>query len=334
MKTPAHEVDEGQEPKARSSLPAPGASTAVQRPSAAPDDRASISASRRARHQSGQEYIQQSRRPSRSSLPPKHSAEYLTASTSPLNGTPSQGASAASILQALPVRETMGRYELTFEIACGGFATVYLARTAGPGGFEKVAAVKRIHPHLARNPEFIEMFLDEARIAARINHPNVCSVFDFGAEHGTHYLAMDYVLGEPLSEVALELKRNPWAAHSPQRHSVAAWVIACAAEGLHAAHEAVGAEGRPLNIVHRDVAPANIFVRYDGHIQMVDFGLANAVGKLHHTATGIAKGRVSGAAGRPADRCLGARRHPLGALDRQAPLQARSRGADHACGLA
>ncbi len=192
------------------------------------------------------------------------------------------------------VTRRLGRYELAFQLASGGFATVYLARVVGPGGFEKFVALKRIHSHLANKPEFVEMFLDEARIAACINHPNVCPVFDFGHVDESYYLAMDYVMGESLSRVMQVLRMAPPTAENRSHYyAIVARVIAEIADGLHAAHDALGPDGQPLNVVHRDVAPANIFIRYDGHVQILDFGIASAAGKLHMTATGVMKGHLS-----------------------------------------
>lgn len=186
----------------------------------------------------------------------------------------------------------VGRYELAFQLASGGFAAVYLARVLGPGGFEKFVALKRIHPHLVEQREFVDMFLDEARIAACINHPNVCPVFDFGEADGVYYLAMDYIFGEPLSRV-MRLVGSSSSVLGSDRFIFIAKIVADIADGLHAAHEALGPDGRPLNVVHRDVAPANLFVRYDGHVQIVDFGIAAAAGKLHTTATGVMKGHMA-----------------------------------------
>lgn len=189
--------------------------------------------------------------------------------------------------------QRFGRYDTAFELASGGFATVYLARARGPGGFEKIVAVKRIHEHLANQDDFVEMFLDEARIAASISHPNICSVFDFGFENGMYFLAMDYILGEPLSKVMPRLRRNAQMELGASRYALAARIVADAADGLHAAHEALGQDGEPMGIVHRDVAPVNLFVRYDGHVQVVDFGIAKARGKLHSTAAGVMKGHMA-----------------------------------------
>ena len=129
-------------------------------------------------------------------------------------------------------------------------------------------------------------------IAVSVSHPNICPVFDFGEHGGIYFLAMDYVLGEPLSAVMPRLVEATKGKGLRERCNVAAWIAASVAEGLHAAHETLGNDGKPLNVVHRDVSPSNIFVRYDGHIQIVDFGLASAADKVHHTGSGIAKGKI------------------------------------------
>ncbi|AKF08702.1 serine/threonine-protein kinase [Sandaracinus amylolyticus] len=189
-------------------------------------------------------------------------------------------------------RRSLGRYRLRFELAQGGMATVYLAHTRGPMGVGKVVAIKVIHPHLAREQEFVEMFLDEARLAATINHPNVCGVIDFGEADGTYYMAMEYLQGEPLARVHRALKRNEQAPIEALP-LFAARLVADAAEGLHAAHELVDVTGRPLGVIHRDVSPSNVFVTYDGAVRVVDFGIARAENRIHHTATGTVKGKFA-----------------------------------------
>jgi serine/threonine-protein kinase len=185
-----------------------------------------------------------------------------------------------------------GRYRLCFEVASGGMATVYLALYHGMLGFERVVAVKTIHRHLAKERQFVDMFLDEARIAAHIDHPFVCKVVDFGEARDTYYIAMEYVLGQPLSSVWETLEQKPALATEPELPYVMARVVADLAEGLHAAHELTD-EGKPLGIVHRDVTPANLFVLYDGTVRVVDFGIAKAENKLHHTETGTVKGKYA-----------------------------------------
>lgn len=188
-----------------------------------------------------------------------------------------------------PVKR-IGRYQLCFELASGGMATVYLARTFGSSGFEKLVALKRIHPHLAKEKQYVEMFLDEAKIASRITHPNVCSVFDFGHADGEYYIAMEYLVGEPLSRMYGRVAVDKAHRGHPLMPLRMASIIAQAAEGLHAAHELKDVSGAPLHVVHRDVSPRNLFITYDGSVQVVDFGVASARQQLHHTATGQIKG--------------------------------------------
>ncbi len=186
----------------------------------------------------------------------------------------------------------LGRYQLCFELASGGMATVYLARVRGPGGFEKLVALKRIHGHLAERPEFVEMFLDEARIASRIDHPNACRVFDFGEADGTYYLAMEYVLGEPVSSVLRRVMRSPRLHADAKWPGLAARIVADACEGLHAAHELTDDGGRPVDLVHRDISPQNLLVTYDGTTTVMDFGIAHALGRLHETRQNRLKGTL------------------------------------------
>lgn len=184
----------------------------------------------------------------------------------------------------------IGRYELCFELASGGMASVHLARVEGNPGFEKLVALKRIHPHLACEQEYVEMFLDEARIASRITHSNVCSVFDFGEADGEYFIAMEYLVGEPLSRVHRRVLADLDQRNSPLLPMRMARVIAQACEGLHAAHELADADGESLHVVHRDVSAENLFVTYDGATQVVDFGIAHARQRVHHSEAGQVKG--------------------------------------------
>ena len=181
----------------------------------------------------------------------------------------------------------LGRYELLAELGSGGMAEVFLARMMGPADFHKWIAIKRVHPHMAKHPQFIDMFLDEARIAASIQHPNVASVFDLGDDDGEYFLAMEYLHGENLAVVmqraAEEVGRVPYA--------LATYIIARAAEGLHHSHQTKDRRGRPIDLIHRDVSPQNIFVTYDGQIKLTDFGIAKAAGRLTDTKTGGMKGK-------------------------------------------
>jgi serine/threonine protein kinase len=170
----------------------------------------------------------------------------------------------------------LGKYELIARIGKGGMAQVYLARQRGPANFEKVVVVKTIHPHLAEKEAFIEMLLDEARIAALLKHPCVVDIYDLGLEDDTYFIAMEYLSGEPLLSVlrAGRVKERPLDIHGTAR------IIADVADGLHAAHELRDNAGHHLELVHRDVTPGNIVVLYNGQVKIVDFGIAKARGRL------------------------------------------------------
>jgi serine/threonine protein kinase len=188
--------------------------------------------------------------------------------------------------------ERLGPYRLCLELALGGQATVYLARAENKAGMRRFVAIKRLHPHLANDPEFRALFLDEARIASLVQHANLCNLLDFDASPAGHYLVMDYLAGESLAQVfrAMQYQR----ATSPERRAVlVARVIADASEGLHAAHEACDVSGYPLAVVHRDVSPDNVFVTYDGVVKVCDFGVARAAQQLHKTRTGVLMGKYA-----------------------------------------
>jgi serine/threonine-protein kinase len=183
----------------------------------------------------------------------------------------------------------LGRYRIVDEIGIGGMASVHLARMDGPGGFQKWVAIKKIHSHLVEDESFVQMFLDEARVAARISHPNVATVFDLGKHEDTYWIAMEYLHGEPLREV-MRRTEELGTAMPPE---IACRVIADAAEGLHAAHELLGKDGEKLGLVHRDVTPHNLFVTYDGVTKVVDFGIAKFSSRMSHTRAGTLKGKLA-----------------------------------------
>src|SRR5688500_2262135 len=200
-----------------------------------------------------------------------------------------------------------GRYRLCFELASGGMGTVYLARAEGPSGFEKLVALKRIHEHLAKDPRFVAMFLDEARLAARIHHPNVCSVIDFGTVEDSYYLTMPFVEGESFHRLLRSLAKRGDPGASRSFWYIAARIVAEACEGLHAAHELRDDVGEPLEVVHRDVSPQNLLIGYYGGVRVLDFGVASARHRLYSTATGEVKGKFAYIApeqieGQPVDR--------------------------------
>ncbi len=185
--------------------------------------------------------------------------------------------------------ETYGRYQLLAKLATGGMAQVFLARQSGLEGFEKLVVLKRILPHLAENDEFVRMFLQEARVAARLNHPNVAQIYDLGKEGDTYFIAMEYVHGEDFRRLVRQAGREGRTLPVP----LACRMIIGACEGLEFAHQKTDDQGRPLNIVHRDVSPQNLLVTFEGGIKVIDFGIAKAADSASHTRTGVLKGKYS-----------------------------------------
>ncbi len=185
--------------------------------------------------------------------------------------------------------ETFGRYQLLKKLAAGGMAQIYLARQQGPEGFEKLLVVKRILPHLAENEDFVTMFLDEARIAARLNHPNVVQIFDLGAQDDSYFIAMEFIHGEDLRRVWKHAEREG----NPIPLPLMLRTIIDAAAGLDYAHKKTDQSNRPLNIVHRDISPQNILVSFDGAVKVVDFGIAKAADQSTVTQSGVLKGKYS-----------------------------------------
>lgn len=183
----------------------------------------------------------------------------------------------------------VGRYRIYGEIAAGGMATVHIGRLIGPAAFSRTVAIKRLHAQFAKDPEFVAMLLDEARLAARIVHPNVVSTLDIVAEEGELFLVMDYVAGESLAQ----LLKKAAAAKRPPPVGVAVSLGVDLLLGLHAAHEAKSQTGPPLEIVHRDVSPQNLLVGEDGVGRVVDFGVAKAVFRSSSTRDGKIKGKLS-----------------------------------------
>ncbi len=182
-----------------------------------------------------------------------------------------------------------GRYEILRMIASGGMATVHLGRTLGMGGFERLVAVKVMHPHVASEPECVDMFLDEARLAARIHHPNVVSTIDVSEDEEGVFLVMEFVEGPSFQGLLRALKKKKQ--EGPL--DVLLRVFMDALAGLHAAHELPDVDGTPLNLVHRDVSPANILIGVDGRARITDFGVARAETRLSATQSGQVKGKFA-----------------------------------------
>jgi len=185
--------------------------------------------------------------------------------------------------------KVLGRYALYGEIAAGGMASVHIGRLLGPVGFARTVAIKRLHPQFAKDPEFVSMFLDEARLAARVQHPNVVATIDVVATDGELFLIMDYIRGESLSRmVKLAAAKGE---RVPAR--ICAAIMCGFLHGLHAAHEAKDERGVPLNLVHRDVSPQNVLVGSDGTARVLDFGVAKAAGRIQVTRDGQIKGKLA-----------------------------------------
>lgn len=200
--------------------------------------------------------------------------------------TPSQSGSSVDLAASARL---VGRYEVIHRLGHGGMATVYVGRARGTAGFERLVAVKVIHPHLAREPEFVEMFLDEARIAAKIHDANVVEIIDLGEDDDLFFMVMEYVEGETLSSLLRQSKKND----EPLPLSVALQIVSDTCRGLAAAHDLEDRDGTPLELVHRDVSPHNLLVSMNGRVKVVDFGIMKAAGKRSNTLTGQLRGKVA-----------------------------------------
>ena len=186
--------------------------------------------------------------------------------------------------------DSLGRYELLAKVAEGGMAAVWAARLTGTRGFQRLVAIKTILPALLHDPAFEQMFLDEATLASRVQHPHVAQILDLGEQDGVLYLVMEWVDGEPLSILQ---KASLRLTGKPVPLPIATRIVMQAAAGLHAAHELRDEDGTPLGLVHRDVSPQNILVSYRGSVKVVDFGIAKAMGRgTAEAMAGKIKGKV------------------------------------------
>ncbi|MEO8178130.1 MAG: serine/threonine-protein kinase [Deltaproteobacteria bacterium] len=192
--------------------------------------------------------------------------------------------------QAAAPPRIVGRYALFDEIAAGGMATIHLGRLVGPVGFSRTVAIKTLHPQFGKDPEFVEMFLEEARLASRIQHPNVISTLDVATTEGEVFLVMEYVAGESLAK----LVRSALKKGERVPVEIAASVLSGMLHGLHATHEAKNEQLEPMHIVHRDVSPQNVLVGLDGVARIFDFGVAKAAAmRSQSTSDGQMKGKLS-----------------------------------------
>jgi serine/threonine-protein kinase len=187
-----------------------------------------------------------------------------------------------------PVR-WVGKYRILSELGRGGMANVYLAVARGPGGVAKLVVLKALLPELASEPGALAMFLDEARLAAQLNHANVVQTYEVGTEGERQVIVMEYLEGQSLAQI---IKRAELS-NRPMPPGMLVRIVMNALEGLHYAHELSSYDGSPLSLVHRDVSPQNIFVTYDGQVKVLDFGIAKAASSSTHTATGIVKGKIA-----------------------------------------
>jgi serine/threonine protein kinase len=182
-----------------------------------------------------------------------------------------------------------GKYLLLERIAVGGMAEVYAAKAFGVEGFERIVAIKKILPTLGEDPEFVSMFVDEARIAVQLSHANIVQVFELGKHDDSLYIAMEYVAGRDVRQLAERYRRHNLPMPVPQ----ACAIVARACEALDHAHRKCDAAGKPLGIVHRDVSPQNVLVSFEGDVKLIDFGIAKAETRLQRTQSGILKGKFS-----------------------------------------
>jgi serine/threonine protein kinase len=185
---------------------------------------------------------------------------------------------------------TIGRYDIRAKLADGGMANIYVGRLSGPAGFEKLHAIKVIKPEFSKDKDFTNMFLDEARIAAKLSHPSIVQVHELGEEANSKrlWIAMELLFGESLWDIWFTAR----AKKQKLPEDIVAWIGARIAEGLHHAHE-LQVGGVKQNVIHRDVNPSNVFVTYDGQVKIIDFGLAKAKNRVTETGLGVIKGKVA-----------------------------------------
>ncbi|GHG93669.1 hypothetical protein GCM10012319_56220 [Comamonas sp. KCTC 72670] len=187
----------------------------------------------------------------------------------------------------VPLLQPYGPYVLVRKLAEGGMAEIFLAKLLGADGFERNVVIKRMLPHLTNNPDFVEMFRDEARLAAKLAHPNIVQIQELGFAEGCYYICMEYLAGEDFSTTLRLAGRKRSYLPLP----VVLRVLIDAARGLHFAHEFTNEAGQPLNVVHRDISPSNLYLTYQGQVKVLDFGIAKAESRLVNTRTGVVKGK-------------------------------------------
>jgi len=186
-----------------------------------------------------------------------------------------------------PIR--FGKYLLLEKIAVGGMAQLYRAKITGVQGFEKLVAIKMIHPHLSGEKELIDAFIDEAKLAALLNHQNIVQIYDFGLMENSYFIAMEYLIGKDLRYIFYKMRRK----YMPLSLEHALYIISQICLGLDYAHKLTDFKGKPLHIIHRDISPQNILITYEGEIKIVDFGIAKAASLSSLTPAGVLKGKAA-----------------------------------------
>jgi hypothetical protein len=234
--------------------------------------------------------------PTQPTTPPPDGINYAQTQLSQHNvaasGTPSTmvpGSGAQIVPSNIGPGAMIGRWEVVRRLGSGGMADVYLAQAKGDGGFEKLVAIKVMHSHLARTQRAVDHFLDEARLAARIDHPNVVAIQDLGKIGDDYVIVMEYVEGVDLERLLTSARTG----QRPVPMAVGLGILCRICDGLDAAHQATSPDGTPLGIVHRDVKSANVLVSRQGIVKVVDFGIAKAAKQVHYTIAGETKGTPS-----------------------------------------
>ncbi len=183
----------------------------------------------------------------------------------------------------------LGRYSLIEQLAVGGMAEIWLALLSSVGGFEKLVVIKKIREHLAKEPSFLRMFLNEARLAAQLDHPNIVQIYELIQSGDIYFIAMEYIFGRDLADISYKLQEKDIII--PIEY--AAYIIMQVCQGLYYAHNKTDAMGNPLNIVHRDISPHNILISFSGNVKILDFGIAKAANQFEQTRHGVLKGKLS-----------------------------------------
>jgi serine/threonine protein kinase len=202
---------------------------------------------------------------------------------------PAPAPEAKAVVAGAPeILEEYGNYFLLEKIAIGGMAELFKAQQRGVQGFQKIVAIKRILPHFSDNEDFVTMFIDEAKLAAQLTHPNIVQIFDLGKAGSSYYIAMEYVNGRDLRTLLRKVREHGL----PFPEQVAAFVVMKVAAALDYAHRKRGFDDRELKLVHRDISPQNVILSTEGAVKLVDFGIAKAASKASHTVAGALKGKL------------------------------------------